>query len=245
MDPIRRVTWRVIGHIHRCGACSPVEHKHAMLDILIWHQCLTVWNSLQEPGHDYIWSENDNGDLVCFVGRDAWLRASGHVLGSNVTLTFADKTCPGAEPSFPEIVKWGTLDKTCSIITMHDVQPNCPTVGSCTYARIPPPPPPCPSNDSSALDVDWLRCKSHRIINGSRIGILPTSILNRGLNATNAYTPDASHSYGAQVRTWFVVYCSYMCIYSHGFIRCRYSLCVKAYAYFEIAQFTVICKANV
>eukprot|EP00041_Stephanoeca_diplocostata_P023209 m.565514 g.565514 ORF g.565514 m.565514 type:complete len:555 (+) comp22245_c0_seq1:229-1893(+) len=156
------------------------------------------WTYTPEPGHDYSWSESKDGDLLCFPGRDAWLRASGKIVGDNVTLKFADKSCPGASPSMPEIVKWGTIDETCSTITMHDVQPNCPTAGSCMYQRIPPPPPPCPTNASNPLDIDWLKCKSHRIINGSRIRILPTSILNRGLNATYAYTPDASHSYGAQ-----------------------------------------------
>ena len=90
-----------------------------------------------------------------------------------------------------------------------------------------PPPPPCQSS-GKAVDVEWLSCRSEQIIKGCVESILPTSPLNKGVNgkpacagcrrappivssnvpayfsctwrcaATFAYTPDATHSYGAQ-----------------------------------------------
>ena len=68
----------------------------------------------------------------------------------------------------------------------------------------PPPPPPAPPRSSPCpssgkpVDVEWLSCRTAQIIKGCVEGVLPTSPLNKGINATSAYTPDATHTYGAQ-----------------------------------------------
>ena len=151
-----------------------------------------------------------DGTLECFAGLDGWKRAKGQVVGSNLTLTFGDKSCPGA--GFGPIVKQGLISADCNLVTMWDKQPNCPTQGSCTYERLPrrrpcpvpppppapiPPAPPCPTS-AKPVDVAWLSCRTTEIIEGCKLPILPTSPLNKGINATSAYTPDASHGYGAQ-----------------------------------------------
>lgn len=46
--------------------------------------------------------------------------------------------------------------------------------------------------------MDWLKCRTKQIIEGCKEPIKPTSPLNKGINATSAYTPDATHTYGAQ-----------------------------------------------
>jgi hypothetical protein len=48
------------------------------------------------------------------------------------------------------------------------------------------------------LDIAWLSCRSKQIIDGCKETILPSSPLNKGINATSAYTPDAVGGYGAQ-----------------------------------------------
>jgi hypothetical protein len=143
------------------------------------------------------------------VGGDGWQRAKGTVVGSNLTISFGDKSCPGSGNL--RVVKTGVISADCNLVTMHDVQPNCPKQGSCTYQRLPrktpcgpppapPPPPPAPPCPSSGqpLDVEWLSCRTAEIIEGCKLPILPTSPLNKGVNAVSAYTPDASHGYGAQ-----------------------------------------------
>lgn len=52
----------------------------------------------------------------------------------------------------------------------------------------------CPSGGN----LDWLTCRTKEIIAGCKLRILPTSPINKGINASFAYTPDASHGYGAQ-----------------------------------------------
>eukprot|EP00035_Acanthoeca_spectabilis_P010127 m.178729 g.178729 ORF g.178729 m.178729 type:complete len:247 (+) comp14930_c0_seq5:3479-4219(+) len=162
------------------------------------------WSYIPEPGYVYTWVEDGDSTIKCFTGNDGWLRGSGVVAtdGVTVTLTFADQACPGAAPMKP-ITKSGVLDSTCSVLTMNDTQPNCPTAGSCAYRRVPPPPPPptpCVSNSSAVLDVEWLRCRAAGITAGCREPIAggASNPTNRGINATYAYTPDATHSYGAQ-----------------------------------------------
>ena len=102
--------------------------------------------------------------------------------------------------------KWGEVDADCNTVVMHDTQPNCPKQGQCKYVRClhdicpgdpPPPPPPCTSANM-AVDTEWLACRAGQIIKGCTERIQPTSPLNKGIGATFAYTPDATHSYGAQ-----------------------------------------------
>eukprot|EP01052_Picozoa_sp_SAG31_P041148 SAG31_NODE_6160_length_2143_cov_2.173679_1_plen_398_part_10 len=107
------------------------------------------------------------------------------------------------------MVKHGVISADCSLVTMWDRQSNCPTQGSCTYERLPrrkpcpvPPPPPSPApacaTSPEPVDVSWLSCRTAEIIKGCKLPIQPASPLNKGINASFAYTPDASHGYGAQ-----------------------------------------------
>lgn len=167
------------------------------------------WTYTPECNHDYEWHLS-GGELECFAGLDSWKAAKGTIVGSNLTLSFGDPSCPGAGPE--RAVKWGTISADCNLVTMHDRQPNCPVAGSCTYERLPrrkpcpgprpkpPPPPPAPPCPASGkpLDVEWLSCRTKQIIEGCTLPITPTSPLNKGINASVAYTPDASHGYGAQ-----------------------------------------------
>ena len=170
-----------------------------------------LWTYTPECGHNYNWSVA-GGALQCFTGLDGWKRARGTVVGSNLTLSFGDPHCPGFGTLLEQAVKWGTISADCSLVTMHDSQPNCRAPGSCTYERLPrrkpckapapkppppPPPPPCPTS-GGPLDVEWLSCRTGQIIAGCKLPILPTSPLNKGINASSCYTPDASHGYGAQ-----------------------------------------------
>jgi hypothetical protein len=158
------------------------------------------WNYAPESGTSYSWRETASGAIGCFDGTDIWKRGSASVSGSNVSLVFGDPACfgGGAPPAGFPITKWGLLNDACDEVVMHDVQPNCPVQGLCKYRKAPPPPPPCPSLPSGTLDVTWLECRTRAIIHGCEEGILPTSKLNQGINASDAYTPDATHSYGAQ-----------------------------------------------
>ena len=54
----------------------------------------------------------------------------------------------------------------------------------------------CPSTDDP-IDVPWLTCRTAEIIGGCQEPVLPAGRQRLG-NATSAYTPDATHSYGAQ-----------------------------------------------
>ena len=165
------------------------------------------WTYSPECGHDYEWKVKDNV-LQCFAGRDAWRQAKGFVNGNNLTLSFGDKTCPGA--GAVRVQKWGQINADCSMVTMHDTQPNCQTQGSCTYKRLPPgppppcpkppqpppappPPPPCPSSGAK-VDVSWLSCRSAQIIKGCVENILPTSPLNKGINGKPALAPNECKS---------------------------------------------------
>ena len=168
------------------------------------------WTYTPECNHNYEWHVDAAGELECFVGLDGWKRAKGVVVGSNLTLSFGDPSCPGAGAI--KAVKWGTISPDCNLVTMHDTQPNCPIMGGCTYERLPrrkpcptpppppPPPPPVPPCPESGkpLDVEWLSCRTKQIIEGCKLPITPTSPLNKGINASVAYTPDASHGYFKQ-----------------------------------------------
>eukprot|EP00937_MAST-01D_sp_MAST-1D-sp2_P005053 g5053.t1 len=64
------------------------------------------------------------------------------------------------------------------------------------------PPLPCPVNTSARPDTQWLECTARRIVAGclEPIPSTPNNPLNNasGANATVVFTPDATHSYGAQ-----------------------------------------------
>ena len=178
-----------------------------------------VWTYDPEPGTRYEWRQSAaDGSLACFTGKDFWRAASGALSGggsNNLTLTFGDPACPGAaRASGLPIRKWGTVSAGCDRVVMADTQPNCPAAGSCSYSRAPPPPPPCPSlpaNGTPAVDVPWLACISRRIIAGCQQAIPATEPPNplnarSGANATAAFTPDATHTYGAQwTRDFFYI----------------------------------------
>ena len=53
------------------------------------------------------------------------------------------------------------------------------------------------SSSAAALDIEWLSTRTAQIIRGCQETVLPAGHHRLG-NATNAYTPDATHSYGAQ-----------------------------------------------
>ena len=147
--------------------------------------------------HDYHWNVTAGGKLQCFHGLDGWVEASGQLRGNNLSLHFGDPACTGAGAL--NVQKWGLVNDDCSLVVMHDVQGNCPKQGSCAYARIgvghcpgnprPPPPPPAPlpppcPTSSAEIDVEWLSCRTEQIIKGCVEKILPTSVLNRGINGT-------------------------------------------------------------
>jgi hypothetical protein len=158
------------------------------------------WRYAPEPSETPLkWAESAEGSIACFEGADSWKEGTATVNGANITLVFGDQACTGA-PKMKPIVKWGLISSDCDKVTMHDVQPNCPKSGSCVYERVsPPPPPPAPCKSMPGdLDIEWLSCRTKQIIDGCKEAILPTSPLNKGINATSTYTPDATHSYGAQ-----------------------------------------------
>ena len=134
----------------------------------------TWYYAPEGPTHDYAWSVGPGGLLECFEGRDYWKRASGRVIGNNLTLIFGDPAnCPGARDM--GIAKWGVVNDECNAVVMHDTQPNCPRQGLCKYVRCtpglcppppPPPPAPCPASATDPLDLEWLSCRTRQIIQG-------------------------------------------------------------------------------
>jgi hypothetical protein len=134
------------------------------------------------PAHNYHWKVDNDGNLACFEGLDSWKWARGSVSGTNLTISFGDTTCPGAGPT--KVRKWGTVNANCSLVVMHDTQPNCPK-GFCAYGRIPagsttsptcpsrpptppppplpPLPPPCPTQPGETIDTGWISCRAAQV----------------------------------------------------------------------------------